>query len=306
MFRLATFGVCLIVLLQSSLFASDLGNVPIRACASFELFPDNTEFGSSFALAGYIFRELGAGSSLFVNESGNGKGLQFPPDGVEVTLPVVVSSVEFKAAAFAGPVFATAVDSAGKPLRQVTVTRGEFQQFRVSAPGIAALKFTEGGNEGIVSEICVVVACCNESLPVNVSKDKYGAELRADRDKPNTCSSPAPKIPQSGEDTVFERVYFTGSDCFDLHAGQFAVVRFDWPGALVFKAEAAHLGSDDCFTYWEATLHGMKLQYAFTIQPERSFEGHEIWSRQPHPNDPSDWSDWRREEQDVIMAKLHQ
>lgn len=169
MIRTTTFAIVATVLALSSAIANEEGQTPITICASFELFPDNTNLGSGFSLAGYLFRELGGGASLFVNESGGGIGLQFPREGVHVTLPTTVSAVEFTAAAFAGPVTVDALDSGGNIVRHTTVSNGVFQTVRLFAPEIVALQFADGSNEGIISEICVTLRnCCKPaSNPVS-------------------------------------------------------------------------------------------------------------------------------------------
>lgn len=125
-------------------------------CINFKLFPDDTTLPSSFELGGYHFAKLGGASPLFVNESGTGKGLQFPKEGMEVILPAAVPSVRFEIGTFAGAVDVTAYDSKGTVAAQQTISgTNTFQWVTMSAADTASLVFTKGGNEAILSEICV-------------------------------------------------------------------------------------------------------------------------------------------------------
>ena len=60
-------------------------------------------------------------TTIFSNLTCGDKGLQFPPEGVEITLPVPVSEVRMRVGTFAGPVEIDALNSAGTVVRQRTV-----------------------------------------------------------------------------------------------------------------------------------------------------------------------------------------
>jgi len=50
------------------------------------IFQDDQELSPSFTLAAFDFLQLG-GSQWFVNATAGEQGLQFPPQGAEITLP---------------------------------------------------------------------------------------------------------------------------------------------------------------------------------------------------------------------------
>jgi len=114
----------------------------VKVCADFTLFPDNHKLPSNFELAGFIFQELGGSSSWFVNETGGRNGLQFSAKGVEITLPIPVSTVEFEIGAFAGDVPLSSLDDSGGVVRKQTFPAGTYRKARVSGADIATLVFT--------------------------------------------------------------------------------------------------------------------------------------------------------------------
>lgn len=132
----------------------------IHLCAEFGLFPDNTLLGPNFTLSSFVFRDLGTPES-FVNETAGEKGLQFSDTGLEVVLPAVTRSVDFRLGTFAGPVEITGRDLAGT----VVVTQNvpglnRYIDLRLVAPEIASVRLTGGGNEGILVRICLDI-CSN-------------------------------------------------------------------------------------------------------------------------------------------------
>lgn len=132
-----------------------------RLCADFALLPDDTALGPQFSLAGFIFQDLGGTIASFVNETGTEKGLQFHDSGLEVVLPVPVSQVELRLGTFAGPVDIAAVDSTGTTVRTRTVPgTNSYGTVRLFAPEIASIVFTQGGNEAILTEICINLTVC--------------------------------------------------------------------------------------------------------------------------------------------------
>lgn len=135
-----------------------IATIALTLCADFHLFPDNTELGPDFSLGGYDFSQPTGSNNMFVNVTGGEKGLQFPPEGVEIALPVPVSEVRFRLGTFAGPVEVAAFDSAGTVVRKRTIPgTNSYVNLRVFAPEIASLMLLEGGGEGILVRICVTI-----------------------------------------------------------------------------------------------------------------------------------------------------
>jgi hypothetical protein len=133
----------------------------VRLCVDFHLFPDNTQLGPAFSLAGFDFLQPANALIMFVNQTGGEKGLQFPDEGMEVTLPLLVTSVRLRLGTFAGPVDIAALDSAGTVVSQKTVPGlNAYTNVRMFGPEIATLRFKGGGNEGILVRLCIMVCCC--------------------------------------------------------------------------------------------------------------------------------------------------
>lgn len=126
-------------------------------CADFNLFPDNHRLGPNFSLAAFNFAQVG-GNPMFVNITGNERGLQFPQEGIEISLPVVTDSVVLRLGTFAGKVEIEVLNSARNIVRQQTVQGiNMYITVRLLAPEIATIILREGGNEGIIPSICVTV-----------------------------------------------------------------------------------------------------------------------------------------------------
>lgn len=133
----------------------------LRLCVDFHLFPDNTQLGPAFSLSGFDFIQPPNSMIMFVNQTGSEKGLQFPDEGMEVTLPLLVTSVRMRLGTFAGPVDISALDSAGAVVSKKTIPGlNSYINVRMFAPEIASLQFKGGGNEGILVRLCVMVCCC--------------------------------------------------------------------------------------------------------------------------------------------------
>ena len=132
-----------------------------QLCADFSLFPDDTVLGPSFTLAGFDFNQLGGNpDQLFVNVTADERGLQFPREGLEITLPIPVTTVDLRLGTFAGPVEITALDSTGRRVRRQTIQGlNRYRNIKLSAREVASVIFREGGNEGILPRICVIVCC---------------------------------------------------------------------------------------------------------------------------------------------------
>ncbi len=125
-------------------------------CLDFQLFPDNTPMPVPFTLAGFEFAKVSVGMDLFVNESGGGKGLQFPDQGVKIKLPAPSARIGLTIGQFSGTINILLADSTG-----ATVGTG-----LVNSPGLYTIRnftlrkkaalvvLTGGGNEGILAKIC--------------------------------------------------------------------------------------------------------------------------------------------------------
>lgn len=129
-------------------------------CADFMIFPDNFAFPpapSNFTLAAYGFRQLGGANPMFVNQTLAERGLQFPHQGMRVTLPVPVTRATLRLGTFAGAVDIKGYDSAGNlVLSRTAAYTNSYKNFKlISRRRMAYLEFTGGQNEGILVNICV-------------------------------------------------------------------------------------------------------------------------------------------------------
>ena len=137
-----------------------------QLCADFGLFPDNHQLGppgvpTTFTLAAFDFEQLGGPSQLFVNITGAEQGMQFPPQGVEITLPTLVRTARLRIGTFAGPVDIAALDSSGTTVRTKTIPGlNTYVTTSVRAPEISSVVLTNGGHEAILVRICVAICPC--------------------------------------------------------------------------------------------------------------------------------------------------
>jgi hypothetical protein len=84
--------------------------------------------------------------------------LQFPREGLEVTLPAAVDVVDLDLGTFGGKVVIEALDADGKVVDVQTVDHHNmFKSVTIKSPGgkITSLKFTMGGDEGDLASICL-------------------------------------------------------------------------------------------------------------------------------------------------------
>ena len=132
-------------------------------CADFgpPIFQDNDQLPPSFTLAAFDFLQLG-GSQWFVNATAGEQGLQFPSQGMEITLPELERRVNLRIGAFNGPVNIEARDASGNTVSQKTVPDLDPNQYvnrTLSGPDkvIESVVLTQGGNEGTLARICVQV-----------------------------------------------------------------------------------------------------------------------------------------------------
>jgi len=133
----------------------------VQLCATFDLFPDNTQLITSFSLAGFDFTTLGSNSKIFISTTGSECGLKFPNNGIEIVLPVPLPTVNLRLGTFVGPVDISATDSSGSIVRKRIIPElNRYVNVRLSAPEIASLVLTGGGNEAMLAYICVAVSVC--------------------------------------------------------------------------------------------------------------------------------------------------
>jgi hypothetical protein len=93
---------------------------------------------------------------------GGQQGLQFPPQGMEITLPELERRVRMRIAAANGPVQIEARDASGNTVSQKTVPDLDPNQYvnrTLSGPDkvIESVVLTTGDTEGTLARICVHV-----------------------------------------------------------------------------------------------------------------------------------------------------
>ena len=131
----------------------------INLCADFSLFQDDTPLGSEFILAGFNFAQPD-GLNMAVNLTGDEQGLQFPDQGLTITMPLLLSSVKLRIGTFNRDLNLEVIDSTGQTIRQQTIPGlNRYTNIYVSAPEIHSLRLTGGGNETIIPHICAVICC---------------------------------------------------------------------------------------------------------------------------------------------------
>jgi hypothetical protein len=124
-------------------------------CADFSVFEDNQEMGADFVLSDMQFSALGSELVPFINDSGDGPGLQFDPAGIRIKFPMPTSVVSIRAASYNAPLQIAALDANESPLVEQEVLPNQGITSRVlSSPEIVAVDVTGGGFEGLLVEIC--------------------------------------------------------------------------------------------------------------------------------------------------------
>ncbi len=130
-------------------------------CAEFDLFTEKTQFLSHFSLSGFNFSVLGSNPKISICNNENERGLKFPNNGLEIVLPVSVTTVNIRIGTFGGSVDISAVDSAGSIVRKKTVSEQKyFVNIRLAAPEIASLILSGGKDEAVVVNTCISVFSC--------------------------------------------------------------------------------------------------------------------------------------------------
>jgi hypothetical protein len=133
--------------------------MPFLLCADFTLFPDNAQLGPAFTLAAMDFQDVAGGPPVsFVNETAGERGLQFPDSGLEVDLPVPVSSARLRVGQFNSPYTIEGIDFSGAVVSTFTMNfPNSYRNVRLRGPDLSLIRFTGGGNEGSVVSLCIVV-----------------------------------------------------------------------------------------------------------------------------------------------------
>lgn len=127
-------------------------------CSDFSIFPDNTQLGPAFTLSAMDFLDVLGGSTSFVNLTNGELGLQFPDAGLDVTLPTAVSFVRFRIRQFNTPFTVEALDGTGATVSTFNMAvPNTYLNFGFTAPGIAAIRFRGGGDEGALVSLCILV-----------------------------------------------------------------------------------------------------------------------------------------------------
>lgn len=110
-----------------------------------------------FTLAGFNFAFYSGGVQAFVNESGAGRGLQFPDQGLKVKLPLPLTKLRLTFGQFSTPITIQLINPNGGIVASTTTagqnayTTYPFQLRRRSS----LIALIGGNNEGVLSEICI-------------------------------------------------------------------------------------------------------------------------------------------------------
>src|SRR4051812_44574830 len=98
--------------------------MPFVLCADFTIFPDDHQLGPAFTLSGMDFQDAaGAGMVSFVNQTGSLRGLQFPDQGIDITLPVTVGWARLQIGQFNSPVSVESADSSGSVIQAYNLNK---------------------------------------------------------------------------------------------------------------------------------------------------------------------------------------
>ena len=127
-------------------------------CADFTIFPDNTQLGPTFPLAGMTFQDNPGGATSFVNQTSGLNGLQFPDVGIEARLPMAVQWVGMYLGQFNSSFIVEVVDSNGVVTSSTTYNKPNTYSFlNFSQANIATIRFSGGGNEGVIVSLCILI-----------------------------------------------------------------------------------------------------------------------------------------------------
>jgi hypothetical protein len=126
--------------------------------------PPNHTFPPTFQLGVFRFHQLGA-NPLVTNKTAGKVGIRFEPAGVEVTFLIPKALATLDVGAFngsaAGIVKIQAFGTTGTLLKNVLVnptTPNTFQTVTLKTRAvIRRVVLTDGGNEGVLSKICITI-----------------------------------------------------------------------------------------------------------------------------------------------------
>jgi hypothetical protein len=121
------------------------------------MFPDDTPMPLPFTLAGFDFAFFSGGAQAFVNESGAGKGLQFPDQGLKVKLPLPVTRLSLTVGQFSTPIsIRLSNPNGGTVATATTAVQNTYATVSFQLRRRASLVTLIGGNnEGVLSEVCI-------------------------------------------------------------------------------------------------------------------------------------------------------
>jgi hypothetical protein len=105
------------------------------------------------------FQDIAGGPPVsFVNDTAGERGLQFPDAGLEVNLPVPVSSARLRVGQFSGPYTIDGLDTAGAVVDSFQMNFPDsYRNVRLRGPDLDQVRFTGGGNEGILVRLCIPI-----------------------------------------------------------------------------------------------------------------------------------------------------
>jgi len=134
---------------------------PLKLCADFSSYSIPHKFKDDFELSGYRIKKIGGAVALEIGNHDMEVGLQFPHEGIEITLPAPVPVTDLKLGVGAGGVKIEALDENKTVIYAVTVPHDEkFVSVSVKPPSankIALLRLTGGDGEGVLASICVML-----------------------------------------------------------------------------------------------------------------------------------------------------
>ncbi len=122
-------------------------------CVNFANFTGIPPSGSSITIDGFQFHKLGGKDPQVSND-----GIEFPDEGVDIVFPYAASSGTFEAVTKAHPVRVRVVDGTKISFSAFMIQPGAVTKHLFSGEAVTGLRFTEGGNEGFVCQICITGA----------------------------------------------------------------------------------------------------------------------------------------------------
>jgi hypothetical protein len=125
-------------------------------CAKFDLFPNNTILGNNFNHSNVQFTSLN-GTSIYVNETSNERGITINPPGIVVRFPVPASNLTIRLGFWDGyDVEVVLYNSNMIELTRFTAQgTNEYKDFLVQHNEISYLELNTHGNEELLVSICM-------------------------------------------------------------------------------------------------------------------------------------------------------